>query len=322
MIGAGFFAHFHADGWQRIADAEISAVCDPIPGKASEFAEKYGIPNAYQSVEKMLDAESPDFVDIATRPDTHLPLTQIAASSGLDVICQKPMAPTIPDCVRMCEVCESAGVRLLVHENWRWQPWYRRAKQLLDEGVLGALQHISFDWRTGDGNGPEPFTAQPYFRDMPRLIIYESLVHILDTYRFLAGEMDIARCTTRQVNPAIVGDDWAEIDVTFQQGATGFIHGDRQSGPVPSPVAMGSMTLQGENGTLSITPAGHLVLDGTPLPFDPPTIGYKGDSVHATQIHLLNSLKNQTPCESEARQYLITTELVESCYAVAHSSQS
>ena len=161
LIGAGFFAQFQADAWKRMSGVDLAAVADVAPGRAKEFAAKYNIARDYESVEGMLDAEQPDFVDIATRPDTHLQLTQLAAARSIHVICQKPMSPSMADNLAMCEACEAAGVRLLIHENWRWQPWYREAKRLIDSGTLGRLKRIAFDWRTGDGNGPEPFAAQP-----------------------------------------------------------------------------------------------------------------------------------------------------------------
>ena len=347
LIGAGYFAQFQAEAWKRLEERLRSplllAVADLAPGKAKEFAAKHGIARAYESTEVMLDMERPDFVDIATRPDTHLPLTKLAAQRGIHVISQKPMAPTMSDCVAMCEACEQAGVRLLIHENWRWQPWYREAKRIIDSGTLGSLRNLSFDWRTGDGKGQEPYATQPYFRQMPRLLIYESLVHILDTFRFLAGELHITQCETRRVNPVIVGEDWAEIRVAFDAGASGFIHGDRHTGPIPAPVAMGIMIIEGERATLRIAGDGCLFLGKAggaafqppnepsaqvggwkaappaedKLPFTPPTTGYKGDSVLATQEHLLESLRTGRPSESDGREYLKTVALVEDCYGLA-----
>jgi predicted dehydrogenase len=246
----------------------------------------------------------------------------MAAQCGIRVICQKPMAPTMADCVAMCEACEQAKVRLLIHENWHWQPWYREAKRLIAAGVLGALKHLAFDWRTGDGNGSEPYTAQPYFHEMPRLMICESLVHILDTFRFLGGELNVTACETRRVNPVIIGEDWAEVECAFRGGAKGFIHGDRQTGPEPAPVAMGSMVIQGESATLRIAGDGHLFLTRSgaaeeKLSFTPSTTGYKGDSVLATQQHLLDCLRTGQPSESDGREYLKTVALVEDCYRLA-----
>jgi D-apiose dehydrogenase len=321
MIGAGFFADFQAEAWRRMTDVEIVAVSDPTPGRAATFAAKHGIPHSYESTQIMLESEKADFADIATRPDTHLTLTRQAVSHGLHVICQKPMAPTMADSVAMCEVCESAGKRLLIHENWRWQPWYREALRLIQTGAIGTIHHLSFDWRTGDGNGPLPYSAQPYFREMPRLIIFESLVHILDTFRCLAGDLEITACETRRVNSVIAGEDWAELKVQFASGATGFIHGDRHTGPVPSPLAMGSMVIEGQHGTLRITPEGFLELNNQRLDFTPSTLGYKGDSVFATQQHFIECLRTGHTAESEGRAYLTTATLVENAYGMAASAQ-
>lgn len=317
LLGAGFFARFHADAWMRMPGVELVAVADVAPGRAQEFASEFAITRAYESVEAMFNAERPDFVDIATRPDTHLPLTRLAASRGIHVICQKPMSPTMADNIAMCEACEAAGVRLLIHENWRWQPWYREAKRIIDAGALGTLTHLAFDWRTGDGNGPEPYAEQPYFREMPRLLIHESLVHILDTFRYLAGEFAVTACRTQRENPVIAGEDWAEIEVSFAKGAKGFIHGDRQTGPMPTPVAMGTMTVEGERGSLRVLPTGEVFLRDERLPFEPPTLGYKGDSVKATQCHLIECLRSGQPAESEGRDYLIIANRVEDCYRLS-----
>src|SRR5262245_46584262 len=119
LVGAGFFARFQAEAWKRIAAAEIVAVVDSVPDKARAFAAEFSIPRAYESATEALDRERPDFVDLATRPESHLELTCAAARRGVHVICQKPMAPSWVDCVGMVEACEGAGVRLLIHENWR-----------------------------------------------------------------------------------------------------------------------------------------------------------------------------------------------------------
>lgn len=270
----------------------------------------------------MLDRERPDFVDIATRPESHLALTRLAAQRSVHVICQKPMAPTWADCVAMCETCEAAKVRLLIHENWRWQPWYREAKRLLNRGAFGQVVQVSFFWRTGDGRGPEPYAVQPYFRQMPRLLVYETLVHLLDTFRFLFGEIQAVYCQNRRLNPVIAGEDQSLILLTFADGRLGLIDANRLNGPTPPPVALGSLVLEGEQATLRVSPDGQLWLTEPGeaeqrLPFDPPTAGYKGDSVFATQAHLLDCLRAGRPSESDGPDYLKTVALVEACYRSA-----
>src|SRR5690606_26514456 len=123
-IGAGYFSHFHYEAWRRIPQVEITALHDRVRQKAEQTAAQHGIPRVYDSVEEMLDREQPDFVDIITPPTTHLDFVRAAAQRGIHVICQKPLAPTYDECVTLVEQARSAGVRLLVHENFRWQPWY------------------------------------------------------------------------------------------------------------------------------------------------------------------------------------------------------
>lgn len=319
MVGAGFFAEFQAEAWSRIQEGLIAAVADLDVSKAETFARRHGIPRFYGSVDQMLETEKPAFVDIATRPEAHLQLVQLAAEQNIHVICQKPMAPTWSECIAMCEACEKQGVRLLIHENWRWQPWYREARRLLQRGLPGRMVQITFQWRTGDGRGPEPYSHQPYFRQMPKLLIYETLVHILDTFRFLGGEIEEINCRIRRNNFNIAGEDQALIHLQFENGVLGLIDANRITGPMPPPVAMGQMLLEGEERQLKIDPQGHLFVgehDGRfqEHSYSIPDRGYKGDSVYATQVHLLNSLRENAPCESEGREYLKTVDLVERCY--------
>ncbi len=234
MAGAGFFAQFHADAWQRLPHANITAIADPDARRAKAFSEKWNIPRVYSAVDEMLDRERPDFLDIVTRPDTHQPLAALAVQRGIHVICQKPIAPTIEECQQMASAAHAANTRLIIHENWRWQPWYRELHRLIAAGRFGRIFHVGFRMRTGDGLGPAPYQTQPYFREMPRLPIYETLVHFLDTFRLLAGEIESVYCATARLNPVIAGEDYTLIQLRFQGAAHGLIDANRISVIAPS----------------------------------------------------------------------------------------
>jgi len=322
LVGAGYFAQFQAEAWRRIPAAQILAVVDPDEPKAQAFAERFHIPRTYPSLEKALAAEKPDFVDIATRPETHLALTRLAACSKVHVICQKPMAPTWDECLAMVESCSAASVRLLMHENWRWQPWYREIKQILGSGILGEVFQFSAQWRTGDGRGEYPYASQPYFAEMPLLLVHETLVHLLDTFRFLGGELASVYCTNRRINPVLAGEDLSLILVTFKSGVPGLIDANRISGPVPAPVAMNTLAVEGNLGLVQLSADGRLFVtrhgQGQAEHFyDIPTAGYKGDSVRATQQHLLDALASGRRSETDGREYLKTVEAVFACYKSA-----
>ena len=119
LFGAGYIVERHIPAWQASPDAELVAVCDLNRARAEERAKQYGIPAVYDSVEAMLDAENLDCVDIATRPESHKALASLAASRGVNVLCQKPLASTLAEGREIAEVCAKAGVRLMVLEMWR-----------------------------------------------------------------------------------------------------------------------------------------------------------------------------------------------------------
>lgn len=326
MAGAGFFARFHADAWNRTAGARIAAVADLDLARARAFAAEWAIPAVYADVSAMLAREKPDFLDIVTGPAAHRPLTELAASEKVTVISQKPMAPTMEDCLAMTEACERAGVRLLIHENWRWQPWYRESKRIDLSGALGRVFHLAFRMRTGDGRGAEPYPVQPYFRGMRRLLIYETLVHFLDTFRFLGGEIRSLYCQAARVNPVIAGEDCALIQLNFAGGAHGLIDANRISGPLPAEPAFGAFRMEGDSAMLRMTGDGRLFLTPYGEPerehvYDIPQCGYKGDSIVALHTHFVDCLRNNRLCESEAREYLATVRAVFAAYESAETNR-
>lgn len=297
-------------------DVEIVAACDIDLAKAQASAAK-----AYTSVEQLLDAENIVFVDIATRPDTHLPLVRAAVEHGIPAICQKPVAPTLEDVIEMVKLVQAAGARVMIHENWRWQPWYREAKSRIDRGEIGQPITYNFRHRQRDGLGPEPYKNQPYFRDMPRLLIHETLVHYIDTARFLFGDIEGLSARTRQHNPAIEAEDGAIILLDHESGVTGVINGNRYLNPeVPGP-AMGEAWLEGDESWIRIAANGDLYLGAELVWQSSTSAGYKGDSVWATQRHFLDCLSWGRPFETGIVEYLPTFAAVEAAYRSAVSKK-
>lgn len=79
------------------------------------------------------------------------------------------------------------NVPLMVNENWRWQPWYRKMKSIIEEGELGNLYYANFVMRPGDGWGDTPYSVQPYFKTMDKFLMFETGIHFIDTFRYLFG---------------------------------------------------------------------------------------------------------------------------------------
>jgi predicted dehydrogenase len=320
IAGCGFFGQIHLEGWRRVTGAAVVAACDADLSRAQSSA-----PHAFTSLEQMLDEIRPDFLDIATRPEWHLPMLRAAAERNIPVICQKPMAPSLPECLEMVAIAEQAAIPFMIHENWRWQPWYRQIA--LQKEALGRPITYTFRTRKRDGAGAEPYQVQPYFRQMPRLIIFETLVHHMDTARFLFGDLDTVFARYRRVNEHIAGEDPAIIVLTHTSALTGIVDGNRYLDLAPDSPPLGDAFFEFEEGALSVHAGGDIYLHRSG---EPPrltwkndvTAGYRGDSVRATIQHFIDCLIARTPFETSGRDYLLTVGAVEAAYRSGETGQA
>lgn len=309
LIGCGFFGRIQHEAWSRIQDAEIVAACDPVLDRARALSAQ-----AFADPAELLAATELDFVDIATRPDSHLPLLRLAVEHRLPAICQKPLANTREDAEAIAQLAVHAPVPLMVHENWRWQPWFREAHRLLSDGAIGQPICHHFRIRQRDGLGANPYPNQPYFREMPRLHIHETLVHAIDTARYLFGDIRSIHARIRRLNPLIEGEDRALLSVSHVSGLDGVIDGHRFLDPDPPGPAMGETVIEGDSAVLRISARGEIALNSKPV-YQPPELpGYKGDSARAVQMHFLTCLRSGAAMESSITNYWNTFATVDAAY--------
>lgn len=329
-IGAGYFAPFQIEAWTRIPEVEITAVCDLVEDRARALAARFGVPRSYGDWRTMVDREQPDFVDIITPPATHEEICAYAAARGADIICQKPLASTLGESRRIVEGTEAAGVRFMVHENFRWQPWYRTIKQLQQERTIGEFTHLHFLMRMGDGWGDDAYLSrQPFFRDYPRLLVYETGVHFIDTFRYLLGEVTSIHAHLRRLNPVIRGEDAGQLFLTFASGATAVWDANRYNeveaasprytfGHLRIDATGGHLTMDTESN-LRIKPLGQPAAD---VAYARENRNFAGDCVYALQRHFVECRERGAPFESNGRDYLETLEVVDAAYDSAETGET
>lgn len=321
-IGAGYFGRFHFEAWRRLEGVQIEAVCDRDEARAKEAARIVGAQRWFTDASEALDAVQPDFVDLITPPPGRIGLVKIAADHQAAIICQKPLADDKAGAERIVAAAEEAGVRLMVHENFRFQPWRRETKRLLEQGVIGELHSLTVRTRLGDGWGDDAYLArQPYFREMPRLLIHETGVHFLDTFRYLGGEIEEVSAVLRRMNPVIAGEDAALVNVRFASGAIGTWDANRYSESTDENprLTFGDTWVEGSLGTIRLDGTGRLFIKPLGEPerehaYDWQDEGFAGDCVFATQKHFVDCLRSGEPFETDGRDYLKTLGLVEAVY--------
>lgn len=313
LIGCGFFGQIQLEAWRRMEGVRIVAAVDQDLARAQQSA-----PRAYTTMEDLLAHEQLDFVDIATRPDTHLSLLRLALAHGLPAIVQKPLAPTLEEARAMVDLAR--GHRVMAHENWRWQPWRREVHRRLQAGDIGAPVAYRLTMTSNDGFGPTPYPNQPYFKDMPRLLMFESLIHPVDVARFYFGPIEQIFAVTRRRNPVIAGEDRAVLTLVHSD-VEGIVEGHRFLHPEPPGPGMGSDDIEGESGRLRALANGDVYLN-TELVFrNTVHTGYKGDSVKATQEHFLACLRANQPFETHLDDYIQSYAAIDAAYTSAREGR-
>jgi predicted dehydrogenase len=322
LIGCGYFARFHREAWSRLDGAELVALCDRDEARLAAAAAEHRTARTFADAGAMLDAVRPDLVDIATPPQTHLQLVRAAMERGIPAICQKPLAPTYAEAVEIVELAERAGATLAVHENFRFMPWFAEARRLAEAGVLGRLLAISFRLRPGDGQGPDAYLSrQPYFQKMPRFLIHETGIHLIDVFRNIMGEISGVFARLRRFNPAIAGEDAGYVIFDFTSGAQGLFDGNRLVDHPAHDTRMtnGVLLLEGTKGALRLDGFGRLFLKphgGEEVEHAYPweERGYGGDCVWRQQKHIVAHFNTGAPLANTGRAYLRNIEIEEAIY--------
>lgn len=139
IIGAGFIADFHAEGY-RAAGVELAAVCDTNGERARQLADQYGC-RAYTDAAEMLRAEQPEAVSVCVPTFLHEDCVLAALNAGAHVLCEKPLALTMESCQRMKQVAEEAGRVLMTAQVLRWWPEYQTITRQIQR--LGRPDYIA-----------------------------------------------------------------------------------------------------------------------------------------------------------------------------------
>jgi predicted dehydrogenase len=141
IIGAGVWGDTHAGIFAEHRDAKTVAICDLDEARAVEVAKKHGIKEVYTDYRDMLAKSKFDAVSIVTPDFLHGDISVACAEAGKHMLIEKPIATSREDVHRIVEAANKNRVRVMVDLHNRWSPPFALAKQSIDAGELGDLQH-------------------------------------------------------------------------------------------------------------------------------------------------------------------------------------
>jgi predicted dehydrogenase len=295
-------------------------VCDPDTAKAAKRAEEFSIPKVYRDADAMFASEAIDALDVASPRETHAAWVEAAAARGIDVLCQKPMTPTLAESVALVRRVEGKS-RLMVHENWRFRPWYRELKRWITAGELGDIILARMAMITSgmlpDANGLRPSLArQPFMQHEERLMIAEVLIHHLDTMRYLCGELRVVGARTARAVHDVRGETLAAMFLETVSGAPVEVTGTMAASGYP-PRAPDRLEIVGNKASATFEDSELRLLGATPRSqrYDNDA-GYQA-SFDGVIAHFVDCLETGAPFETNPADNLETLRLVEDAYTAA-----
>lgn len=322
-VGAGYFSQFQYNAWARIKDVEVVAICNRNIENAKAIAEKHAINDLYDNLERMLDEQKPDILDIITPPETHAHYCRAAIDRGITVICQKPFTRSLQEAKKLITYMKENNGTIIIHENFRFQPWYTQIKDVLENGVLGDLYEIHFMLRPGDGQGANAYLLrQPYFQKMERFLVHETASHFIDVFGYLFGGITSVYADLARLNPAIKGEDAGIILFDFANGTRGTFNGNRLiDHKAKNPrLTMGEMRIEGSKANLRLDGDGSIWLrehgstKENQIEFDWQDNDFGGDCVYLTQRHIADHFLNKKNVTNSAEDYLNVLNIVDHVY--------
>ncbi len=228
LIGAGRIGRLHAEHLAfRIPEANLLAVSDIISEAAQKCATDFDIPTATQDHRVLMEDPDIEAIVVCSSTDTHAQMIEEAAAAGKHIFCEKPIDFDLARIDRALAAVEKAGVKLQVGFNRRFDPNFRRVRELVAAGEIGEPHILRI---TSRDPAPPPIE----YIKVSGGIFLDMTIHDFDMARYLIGSEveEIYAAGGVMVDPAIgeAGDiDTAVITLRFENGVIGTIDNSRQA---------------------------------------------------------------------------------------------
>jgi predicted dehydrogenase len=146
IIGLGNIANQFAADLMLLDDADLFAVASRDNDKAIAFAKKYNCSKSYDSYEALFKDDQVEIIYIATPHDSHAELSIKALENGKHVLCEKPLALSYKDAVRMVEASKKNN-KFFMEAFWtRFIPSVKEITEKVDQGIIGDLKYVKADF--------------------------------------------------------------------------------------------------------------------------------------------------------------------------------
>lgn len=142
MVGLGFGAEF-IPIYQRHKLGNVHAICRRDETAMNEVGDRFGIAQRYTKFEDVLSDPKVDFVHINSPIPDHAWMSLEALKAGKHVMCTVPMATTIEECEKICQVVKDTGLKYMMAETVVYSREFLYIKEMYKKGELGKIQYMA-----------------------------------------------------------------------------------------------------------------------------------------------------------------------------------
>jgi len=139
----------HAELFKQNERFELVALCDIDEERLKTASELVGGVRTYTDAATMLGEQRPDVFCFCTLPALRMPLVRLGVENGVKLIAmEKPLATSLAEAKAMVDLCQQAGVKMVVSHQQKYGQHWRKAKEIIDSGALGRV-HTIYGTTTG-----------------------------------------------------------------------------------------------------------------------------------------------------------------------------
>jgi len=199
IVGFGWMGQVHARAYARLRHhypdsplvPELVAVADPASSRRTEATTAYGFGNAYADWRELIGRDDLDLVSVTGPNFVHRDVAVAAAHAGRHLWVEKPAGRNLAETGEIADTARSAGVQSAVGFNYRNAPAVERARQLIGDGRLGRIEHVTVRLLADYAAHPDAGLTWRFANAPAGSGVLGDLVsHGVDLARHLVGEID------------------------------------------------------------------------------------------------------------------------------------
>jgi len=177
IVNYGHIPSYQASGFNLIGGYDRNQEA------AEKTVQTHGLKKVYKSLDDLLSDPTAQIVDVAVVPWEQRDIVKKVVAAGKHLLCQKPFADKYADAIAMTALAQNAGLKMAVHQQFRWSSIIRAARAILAEGWLGEVLDVQVQVSIAT-----PWDMWSWIAVQPRLEVLFHSIHYLDSLRYLFGD--------------------------------------------------------------------------------------------------------------------------------------